>query len=99
MCRTIKAELPRRGKSWTESIIGTMPNFWPTGPHDRGDGNMKRLRGSGPQNSAMNRDQRQPRPNSQHAGIGRPHGVLHEAPARPMVNAANYGTKGEAQIA
>jgi hypothetical protein len=54
---------------------------------------MKRLRGSGPQNSAMNRDQRQPRPNSQHAGSGRPHGVLHEAPARPMVNAANYGAQ------
>jgi hypothetical protein len=54
---------------------------------------MKRLRGSGTQNSPMNRDNIRPRPNSQHAGSGRPHGVLHEAPTRPMVNAANYGAQ------
>jgi hypothetical protein len=41
----------------------------------------------------MNRDQRQPRPNSQHAGSGRPHGILNQAPMRPMVNDQNYAAQ------
>jgi hypothetical protein len=51
---------------------------------------MKRLRGSGTQNSAMNRDNIR-RPNSQHHGSGKPLGVLH-APPPPggAVNSANY---------
>jgi hypothetical protein len=30
------------------------------------------------------------RPNPFHAGSGRPHGVVHDAPTRPMVNDQNY---------
>jgi hypothetical protein len=54
---------------------------------------MKRLRGSGTHNSPMNRDNIPPRPNTSHAGSGRPHGKLHEAPTRPAVNSANYGAQ------
>jgi hypothetical protein len=51
---------------------------------------MKRLRGSSTHNSPMNRDNA-PRPQNQvHGGSGRPHGVVHEAPTRAAVNAANY---------
>jgi hypothetical protein len=28
-----------------------------------------------------------------HAGSGRPKGVLHEAPTKPMINAANYAAQ------
>jgi hypothetical protein len=52
---------------------------------------MKRLRGTSTRNSAMNRDRQQPGPNSQHAGSGRPHGVVHAAPRLPQVNDQNYG--------
>jgi hypothetical protein len=51
---------------------------------------MKRLRGTGTRINAMNRDRSPPRPNSQHAGSGRPPGQLHEAPTLPQVNSANY---------
>jgi hypothetical protein len=32
-----------------------------------------------------------PKPSSTHHGSGKPLGVLHEAPTRPMVNDQNYG--------
>jgi hypothetical protein len=34
-----------------------------------------------------------PRPNPYHAGSGKPHGVLHEAPTLPQVNDKNYSGK------
>jgi hypothetical protein len=43
-----------------------------------------------PQNGTLKHKGTQPRPNPVHAGSGRPHGILHEAPTRPMVNDQNY---------
>jgi hypothetical protein len=51
---------------------------------------MKRLRSSGTHNSAMNRDNIPPRPNTLHGGTHARKGVVHAAPTRPMVNSANY---------
>ena len=54
---------------------------------------MKRLRGTGTHNSPMNRD-RTPAPKpTYHHGSGKPLGVLHEAPTRPQINAANYANQ------
>jgi hypothetical protein len=51
---------------------------------------MKRLRGSGTRNSAMNRDA--PRPQrAVHGGSGAPLGKVHSPPPRVAVNDANYG--------
>lgn len=54
---------------------------------------MKRLRGSGTHNSPMNRDKLPLRPNTVHGGSGRPKGVVHEAPTRPMINDQNYAAQ------
>jgi hypothetical protein len=34
-----------------------------------------------------------PRPSPTHAGSGRPKGILHAAPTKPMINSANYGAQ------
>jgi hypothetical protein len=49
---------------------------------------MKRLHGSGTHNSAMNRDNIPPRPNTFHGGTHARKGVVHDAPPRPAVSSA-----------
>jgi hypothetical protein len=52
---------------------------------------MKKLHaGSGIPHGHQNKGTER-KPSPYHAGSGRPKGILHEAPARPMVNSANYG--------
>ena len=62
------------------------------------DNMTKGFRVGGHKNHPMNLDAdnikgTKPRPNPYHAGSGRPHGVLHEAPTLPQVNAANYASQ------
>jgi hypothetical protein len=43
-----------------------------------------------PQNGVVKRKGTQPRPNPTHAGSGKSHGIVHDAPRLPQINSANY---------
>jgi hypothetical protein len=51
---------------------------------------MKKHGGTDHAQGVINRGTK-PKPNPFHAGSGRPHGAINDAPMRPAVNSANYG--------